>query len=37
MATKRIIVTGGTGKAGRWIVKHLLERGYDWKQEFHLR
>jgi nucleoside-diphosphate-sugar epimerase len=29
MATKRIIVTGGTGKAGHWIVKHLLERGYD--------
>jgi nucleoside-diphosphate-sugar epimerase len=29
MATKRIIVTGGTGKAGHWIVKHLIERGYD--------
>ncbi|HTV18099.1 MAG TPA: NAD(P)-dependent oxidoreductase, partial [Polyangiaceae bacterium] len=29
MATQRIIVTGGTGKAGHWIVKHLLERGYD--------
>jgi nucleoside-diphosphate-sugar epimerase len=29
MATRRIIVTGGTGKAGHWIVKHLLERGYD--------
>jgi hypothetical protein len=23
MATKRIIVTVGTGKAGRWIVQHL--------------
>lgn len=22
-------MTGGTGKAGHWIVKHLLERGYD--------
>ena len=29
MATQRIIVTGGTGKAGRWIVKHLIERGFD--------
>jgi nucleoside-diphosphate-sugar epimerase len=29
MAKQRIIVTGGTGKAGRWIVKHLVERGYD--------
>jgi nucleoside-diphosphate-sugar epimerase len=29
MAAKRIIVTGGTGKAGHWIVKHLVERGYD--------
>jgi nucleoside-diphosphate-sugar epimerase len=29
MATQRIIVTGGTGKAGHWIVKHLIERGYD--------
>lgn len=29
MATQRIIVTGGSGKAGHWIVKHLLERGCD--------
>jgi nucleoside-diphosphate-sugar epimerase len=29
MATQRVIVTGGSGKAGHWIVKHLLERGYD--------
>lgn len=29
MATQRIIVTGGSGKAGHWIVKHLVERGYD--------
>jgi nucleoside-diphosphate-sugar epimerase len=29
MSTKRILVTGGTGKAGHWIVKHLVEEGYD--------
>src|SRR5882672_9447484 len=29
MPTKRIIVTGGSGKAGHWIVKHLVEEGYD--------
>ena len=29
MPTKRIIVTGGSGKAGHWIVKHLVETGYD--------
>ncbi len=29
MATKRVIVTGGSGKAGHWIVKHFLEQGYD--------
>lgn len=29
MSTKRIIVTGGSGKAGHWIVKHLVEEGYD--------
>jgi nucleoside-diphosphate-sugar epimerase len=33
----RIVVTGGSGKAGKWIVKELVERGYevlnlDWKQ-----
>lgn len=26
---KRIIVTGGSGKAGRWIVKEFLEHGYE--------
>jgi nucleoside-diphosphate-sugar epimerase len=29
MATRRVLVTGGTGKAGHWIVKHLVESGYD--------
>lgn len=29
MPTKRIIVTGGSGKAGHWVVKHLVEEGYD--------
>lgn len=29
MATKRVIVTGGTGKVGYWVVKHLVEEGYD--------
>jgi len=29
MATKRIIVTGGSGKAGHWIVRHFVEAGYD--------
>ncbi|MGO4495137.1 NAD-dependent epimerase/dehydratase family protein [Paenibacillus sp. 2RAB27] len=33
---KRIIVTGGSGKAGKWIIKELVEQGYevlnlDWK------
>jgi len=26
---KRVIVTGGSGKAGYWIIKHFLEQGYD--------
>lgn len=26
---KRVLVTGGTGKAGHWIVRHLLESGYE--------
>jgi len=26
--TKRIIFTGGTGKAGRHAVPHLLAKGY---------
>jgi nucleoside-diphosphate-sugar epimerase len=34
---KRIVVTGGSGKAGKWIIKHLIEHKYevlnlDWKQ-----
>ena len=29
MPTKRIIVTGGSGKVGFWILKHLVEEGYD--------
>ena len=28
MATKRVLVTGGTGKAGHWIIKHLHQEGY---------
>lgn len=29
MPTKRILVTGGSGKAGFWIIKHFIEQGYD--------
>ncbi len=29
MPTKRVIVTGGSGKAGHWIIKHFVEQGYD--------
>ena len=25
----RIVVTGGSGKAGRWVVTDLRERGHD--------
>jgi nucleoside-diphosphate-sugar epimerase len=25
----RVIVTGGSGKVGRWVIKHLVETGYD--------
>lgn len=25
----RIVVTGGTGKAGRWVVQHLRDLGHD--------
>ena len=26
---KRVVVTGGSGKAGRAVVRDLLENGYD--------
>jgi len=29
MAKKRVIVTGGSGKAGPWIIQHFLDSGYD--------
>lgn len=29
MSTPRIIVTGGSGKAGHWIIRHFLEQGYE--------
>src|SRR5436190_22442692 len=29
MPTKRILVTGGSGKAGYWILKHLVDEGYE--------
>jgi nucleoside-diphosphate-sugar epimerase len=29
MSSKRIIVTGGSGKAGHWIIKHLVDEGYE--------
>ena len=28
MPQKRILVTGGSGKAGHWVVKHFIEQGY---------
>ncbi|MCU6794677.1 NAD(P)-dependent oxidoreductase [Paenibacillus sp. WQ 127069] len=36
MSKKTIIITGGSGKAGVWLVKHFIEQGYevinlDWK------
>ena len=37
-APMRIVVTGGSGKAGRWVVKHLREAGHsvlnvDWTHD----
>ncbi|WP_166238299.1 NAD-dependent epimerase/dehydratase family protein [Paenibacillus turpanensis] len=29
MERKRVIVTGGSGKAGRWIIKEFLQRDYE--------
>jgi nucleoside-diphosphate-sugar epimerase len=29
MMHKKVLVTGGTGKAGRWVIKDLLEHGYE--------
>jgi nucleoside-diphosphate-sugar epimerase len=29
MIKRRIIVTGGSGKVGSWVIKHLVEVGYN--------
>ena len=29
MSSKRVIVTGGSGMAGHWIVRHFLDEGYE--------
>jgi nucleoside-diphosphate-sugar epimerase len=29
MSQQRVIVTGGSGKAGLWTIRHFLESGYD--------
>lgn len=29
MKSKRIIVTGGSGKTGPWVIQHLLDQGYE--------
>jgi nucleoside-diphosphate-sugar epimerase len=29
MNKRRVIVTGGSGKAGRWILKHFVEQNYE--------
>lgn len=29
MSKKRIAITGGSGMAGHWILKHFIESGYD--------
>jgi len=26
---KRVLVTGGSGKAGKWVIEHLLKSGYE--------
>lgn len=25
----KVVITGGSGKLGRWVVKHFVEQGYD--------
>ena len=33
---KRVIVTGGSGKLGRWVVKEMAEHGWDvYNREYH--
>ncbi len=27
--TKRVIVTGGSGLAGKWVVENLVEHGHE--------
>lgn len=29
MSSRDVLVTGGSGKAGKWVVEHLLESGYN--------
>ena len=29
MSKKRIAITGGSGMAGHWVLKHFIEQGYD--------
>jgi uncharacterized protein YbjT (DUF2867 family) len=29
MATARMLVTDGTGRAGHAVIEHLVDRGYD--------
>lgn len=28
MSKKRVLITGGAGKAGHWILKHFIDQGY---------
>ena len=29
MSKKRVLITGGSGKAGHWVIQHFLASGYD--------
>ncbi|MBD3919432.1 NAD(P)-dependent oxidoreductase [Paenibacillus sp. PR3] len=29
MAKKKVVVTGGSGMLGRWVVRHFVEQGYE--------